>query len=237
MKHIASVSFGKDSLAMLYILKERNYKIDEIVFCDIQANENLSGIFEEHRKFIDSIIPTIEKFMGVPVTIIKADTTFEGQFYKKKGPRAKHPGTIYGFPMTICAWCNDRLKMKPLDKYFNSKGEHIRYLGLAYDEPKRINRLLDIEVAPLYQYKITEEEAKQICKKLGWLSPIYEHIERDGCWFCPKQSINSLRTIYNHYPQYWEILKQWQQDSPVPFKPNMSIFDLEEKFRKELRGN
>lgn len=35
MKYIASVSFGKDSLAMLLMLIEKNMKLDEVVFYDI----------------------------------------------------------------------------------------------------------------------------------------------------------------------------------------------------------
>ena len=34
MRHIASVSFGKDSLAMLLKLIELNYPLDEVVFYD-----------------------------------------------------------------------------------------------------------------------------------------------------------------------------------------------------------
>lgn len=34
MKHIASVSFGKDSLAMLLLILEKNMPLDEVVFYD-----------------------------------------------------------------------------------------------------------------------------------------------------------------------------------------------------------
>ncbi len=34
MKHIASVSFGKDSLAMLILIIEKGYPLDEVVFYD-----------------------------------------------------------------------------------------------------------------------------------------------------------------------------------------------------------
>ena len=34
MKYIASVSFGKDSLAMLLMLIEGQYKLDEVIFYD-----------------------------------------------------------------------------------------------------------------------------------------------------------------------------------------------------------
>lgn len=233
MKYIASVSFGKDSLAMLKIIKDKQLPLDEIVFCDIKANKQMSGLFPEQEQFINKMIPIIEKYMKVPIKVIRSEITFEEQFYTKKGKRAKVPNSIYGFPMTICAWCNDRLKMKPIDKYYKAQGEHIRYIGIAYDEPKRYARLEENEIAPLFDNKITEEMAFNICEQLDWVSPIYDNFKRDGCWFCPKQSIKSLKKIYLKYPDLWKILRQWQKDSPVPFKPNMTIFDLEKKFKEE----
>ena len=48
MKYYASVSFGKDSLAMLFMLIEKGYQLDEVVFYDtgmeFQAIYNLSLI-------------------------------------------------------------------------------------------------------------------------------------------------------------------------------------------------
>lgn len=234
MKYIASLSFGKDSMAMLIKILQnpQKYPLDEIVFCDVRANKELSGNFDIQEQFIIETIPRIEKMANVPVVVIKAHTTFDEQFFKVKGNKAKFPNTIYGFPMTLQAWCNDRLKMKPLDQYFKQQGEHIRYIGLAADEPRRLARLEKNEIAPLYEMGITEREAKQICKDYNLLSPIYKYFDRDGCWFCPKQSIKSLYTIYTLFPKYWEILKEYQKHSPVPFKPNLTIFDLEERFKK-----
>ena len=34
MKYYASVSFGKDSLAMLFMLIDKGYQLDEVVFYD-----------------------------------------------------------------------------------------------------------------------------------------------------------------------------------------------------------
>lgn len=34
MNYVASVSFGKDSLAMLLLLIENNYKLNEVIFYD-----------------------------------------------------------------------------------------------------------------------------------------------------------------------------------------------------------
>lgn len=41
MKYIASVSFGKDSLAMLLLLIEKKCPLDEVVFYDTGVNGNI----------------------------------------------------------------------------------------------------------------------------------------------------------------------------------------------------
>ena len=238
MKYIASCSFGKDSLAMLKIIKDnpQKYPLDEVVFCKVMASPTMSGNFPIQDEFIDKMIPIIEAKVSVPIKVITAKISFEEQFYKKK-TKGNHIGTIYGFPMTLKAWCNDRLKVKPLDEYYKSQGEHIRYIGIAYDEPKRHERLEQNEIALLFEEKITEEMAMQICIENDMRSPIYDYFKRDGCWFCPKQNLESLNTIYQKFPQLWSQLKDWQKHSPIPFKPNKTIFDLGARFMKAVQNN
>lgn len=190
----------------------------------------MSGCFPEQEAFINQVIPRLRTEFNVPVTTIEDALSFEERFYTIKRC-GKNIGSIYGFPYTIGAWCNDRLKMRPLERYFNAQGNHVRYIGIAYDEPNRYIRLKKNEIAPLYEEKITEDQAKSICIKHNLLSPIYEFFERDGCWFCPKQSLYSLRTIYDHFPALWEQLKRWQQDSPSTFNSRNSIIELDAKFK------
>ena len=52
MKYVASVSFGKDSLAMLLLLIENRYDIDEVIFYDaemeFQAIYDMRDIIKEY---------------------------------------------------------------------------------------------------------------------------------------------------------------------------------------------
>ncbi|HBF4255807.1 TPA: phosphoadenosine phosphosulfate reductase family protein, partial [Clostridioides difficile] len=122
MKYIASFSGGKDSAAMLLLILEKGLKLDEIVFID-------TGL--EFKEIYD-IIDDFEKRINFKITRIKAEKTFEEYFYtvNKQG---KRKGQIWGFPYTLGAWCNSRLKLAPANKYFNSIGEHKRYIGIAFD--------------------------------------------------------------------------------------------------------
>ena len=55
MKHIASVSFGKDSLAMLLCLIEKKYPLDIVLFY------NTGMEFEAIYRIRDKIVPVLEE--------------------------------------------------------------------------------------------------------------------------------------------------------------------------------
>lgn len=232
MKYIASCSFGKDSLCMLIKIKELNMPLDEVIFCDIKFDNNISGEMPLMAHFIPKAEKILKEKYDITVKHLSYEKTFIEQFYtvKQKGNRK---GQIYGFPFTIGAWCNARLKINPINKYIKSiQDDVIQYVGIAYDEPERYERLNhDTHIAPLYDLKITEQEAFEICKQNDLLSPIYQSSFRGGCWFCPKQRISQLKYLYETYPELWNKLKEIEKDSPTTFKPNYTIQKLENKFK------
>lgn len=232
MKYIASLSFGKDSLAMLIKIKELGLPLDEVIYCDIRFDENLSGEMPLMAEFIPKAEKILKDKFDIEVKHLRG-VTFKEQFYKIK-QRGKHIGDNYGFPYTIGAWCNDRLKIYPIKKYLNSfKEPIIQYVGIAYDEPERYEKLNhETHIAPLYDLKITEKEAMEICKQYGLLSPIYEQSFRGGCWFCVKQRLSQLRNLYENYPELWNKLKELEKDSFNTFRPKQTLEQIERKFKK-----
>lgn len=232
MKYVASCSFGKDSLAMLIKIKELGMPLDEVIYVDIRFDENISGETPEMASFIEKAEKILKEKFDIEVKHLKG-VTFKEQFYKVK-QRGKHIGDNYGFPYTIGAWCNDRLKMQPIKEYLREqKEEVIQYVGIAYDEPKRYERLNhETHKAPLYDLKITEKEAMEICEKYDLVSPIYKTSFRGGCWFCPKQRIGQLKWLYQEHNDLWNILKDMEKDSFNTFRPNATLEELEERFRK-----
>ena len=233
MKYVASCSFGKDSLAMLIKIKELGLPLDEVIYVDIMFDNNISGETPEMASFISKAEKILKEKFNIEVTHLKG-ITFKEQFYKVK-QRGKHIGDNYGFPYTIGAWCNNRLKIVPITKYLRSQKEDvIQYVGIAYDEPKRYERLNhDTHIAPLYDLKITEKEAMEICKKYDLVSPIYKTSFRGGCWFCPKQRLSQLKWLYKEHNDLWNILKDMEKDSFNTFRPNTTLKDLEERFKEE----
>ena len=120
MKHIVSFSGGKDSTAMLLRMIDEGWQIDEIVMIDIMATRELGGEFPEIYEYVKKVSDYCEEKIGIPITIVKhpKGLSFEDYFYKVK-EKGKNKGQIYGFPYTLGAWCNSRLKMIPIDEYFN----------------------------------------------------------------------------------------------------------------------
>lgn len=232
IKHIVSFSGGKDSTAMLLKMIENNMPIDEVVYCKIMATPTIGAEYPEMYKYLDRIDEYLMKSIGKKLTRIEPKISFEEQFYTIK-QRNKHKGEIYGFPYTISSWCNDRLKMKALNKYFKQQGEHIRYIGIAYDEPKRLAKLQENARAPLAEWKMTEKDCLEFLKERNLLNPLYEKFNRLGCWFCPKQRLKSLRILRRDYPELWNMLLKWQLDSEVKFKPNYTVQQLDERFENE----
>ena len=52
LKHIASCSFGKDSLATILLALEHGEPLDEAVYCEVMFDKTISGEVPEHRDFI-----------------------------------------------------------------------------------------------------------------------------------------------------------------------------------------
>lgn len=233
MKYVASLSFGKDSMAMLIKIKELGLPLDEVIYVDIMFDDDTSGETPEMASFITKAEKILKEKFNIEVTHLRG-VTFKEQFYKVK-QRGKHIGDNYGFPYTIGAWCNDRLKMQPIKEYMRKqKDQIIQYVGIAYDEPERYERLNhETHIAPLYDLKITEKEAMEICEKYDLLSPIYKTSFRGGCWFCPKQRLSQLKWLYQEHNDLWNILRDMEKDSFNTFKPNTTLKDLEERFKND----
>ena len=233
MKYVASLSFGKDSMAMLIKIKELGLPLDEVIYVDIMFDDDTSGETPEMASFITKAEKILKEKFNVEVTHLRG-VTFKEQFYKVK-QRGKHIGDNYGFPYTIGAWCNDRLKMQPIKEYMRKQtDEIIQYVGIAYDEPERYERLNhETHIAPLYDLKITEKEAMEICRKYDLLSPIYKTSFRGGCWFCPKQRLSQLKWLYQEHNDLWNTLRDMEKDSFNTFRPNTTLKDLEERFKND----
>lgn len=114
----------------------------------------------------------------------------------------------------------------------------VQYLGIAADEPERIERHTKPGfVLPLVKIGWTEADCRKWCEENDLLSPIYTTASRGGCWFCHNQSVDQLRLLRKTYPDLWALLLKWDKDSPTTFHADgHTVHDFDRRFRAEDWG-
>lgn len=218
--NIFNLSFGKDSMATLLLAIEQGIPIDHVMYCDIRFSDEISGEHPLMAEWIPKAERILKERFGITVEHAFSRTYID-EFYRiTKNGKGERNGKIRGFPYLIGAWCNQRLKLDAINKYlnqFNGCGVITQFVGIAYDEPKRWERMKAKENSRkkyrsiLVERKLTEQEAFQICERYGLLSPIYKSndgIYRGGCWFCPKQCNADLYSLWKNYPKLWEEIEK-----------------------------
>lgn len=236
--NIFNLSFGKDSMATLILAAEQGIPIDRVMYCEIKFNDEISAEHPVMAEWIPKAEERLKQLFGVTVDHAYSGVSFWEQFYKviQKG---KYTGCLYGFPLTLKPWCNDRLKLKAANKYLLRFEDITQFLGIAYDEPVRWERMLKKETdkrkyrSLLYEQKLTEQDTFEICKKYDLLSPMYsvDGIFRGGCWFCVKQCLADLYSLWKNYPELYEKLLEMEPYSHNTFNPNgVTLESLAERF-------
>ena len=122
---------------------------------------------------------------------------------------------------------------------FSDRLSEIDYIGIASDEPLRIERYKDNPkyIMPLVDIGWDEAYCRKWCEENDLLSPIYTTATRGGCWFCHNQGIDQLRLLRKNYPDLWALLMKWDLDSPVTFKADgHTVHDMDERFYLEELG-
>jgi hypothetical protein len=238
--HVACISYGKDSLKMLDVIKTRELPLDRIITVDVWATDTILAEFPEVTAFKKRMDVYIKKKYGIEVEHLYAKypdgskVTYENCFYRIY-ESGKNAGTMWGFPIFNAPWCNSQLKTSAMRGVIK-KGD-IEYVGIAYDEKKRHKIISKTKIAPLVDFQIDEGLCGLHCMYEGILSPSYETSFRDGCWFCHNQGVGQLRHLRRKYPEYWEILLKWDADSPLTFKADgHTVHDYDRRFEQEDLG-
>lgn len=237
MPHIASCSFGKDSMATIILALEKSELLDGVLYCEVMFTKEISGEIPEHRDFIyNTAIPWIEK-QGVPVHVVKTEYTFLDCFFHKL-TRSRLPervGKFSGMPMPGGCMINNYCKVKTIKEYRkkNFAEDMIQYIGIAADEPKRLKRLTGNNISLLDKYGVTEKMAEEICRSHGLLSPIYKFAKRNGCWFCPNSRKIELRHLRETHKELWDLLL-WLEKAPNKiertFNRHEYLWEIEQGF-------
>lgn len=205
---------------------EHGMSIDEIVFQDTGYE------FPEMYEHLDAV----ERYIGLPITRLKADRGFEYWLAHHVKTKGKHKGKQgYGWPDFRNRWCTDRLKQKVMRGYIQP-GD-IEYHGIAYDEQHRCdkNRGRDIRY-PLVEWEMTEADCLKYCYERGFhWGGLYEQRRRVSCFLCPLQSIGELRMIYHNNPALWAEMERLDALSWRKYQPDRTLTQIKGKFESELK--
>ena len=186
-KYIASFSGGKDSTATIILEHERGDPLDLIIFSEVMFDENTSGELPEHIDFVKNKCIPLFASWGYETKILHAKMNYMDIFMREptRGKRAGM-GLKTGFPMAGKCQINRSIKVQPIKDFLKNMDpeEYMQYLGIAIDEPKRLERLRGTNrISLLEKYGYTEKMALELCKKYDLLSPIYDFAPRGAAGF------------------------------------------------------
>lgn len=207
----ASVSFGKDSLAMLLRMIDENWELDKVLFFD--TGMEFQAIYNIRDK--------VEKMLvakGIEFNVLRPKVPFLYSMLEKDVVSKKngsHKG--YGWCGGVTRWGTTE-KLKALD---NVECDTM-YIGIAKDEPKRLQRLQGTnKFSPLEFWGMTEQDCLDYCRQKGfdWNEDgvdLYTILDRVSCWCCSNKNKKELTNIKKHLPKYWAKIQDLQSKISKP---------------------
>lgn len=235
LNYVASLSCGKDSLAMVLKLIEENKPLTHCVMFDTGMEfDSIYNNLEKLRMILDN--------HNIHLEVIKPETHWLEDMLLKvvcKGKENEHYG--YEWCGGVCRWRTTD-KIKAINKYLNSLGNYVQYIGIASDEINRIKNENN-KMYPLVEWGMSEKDCLNYCYSKGfdWDEngvELYDILDRVSCWCCSNKNLKELKNIYLYLPDYWYKLKALQSRIDRPFRRDgKTIFDLEERFINEVSMN
>ena len=198
VRHILSLSGGKDSTALAIYLRDRIPEL-EYVFCDTE--KELDETYE--------YLSRLEAYLNRPIVYLKHDGKgFDELLQMRRG----------FLPSPKARWCTEYLKIKPFEKYV---GDDLcyNYVGIRADEPHRkgyISTKPNIIVRyPFVEDGITKQDVVRILEESGLGLPVYyEWRSRSGCYFCFFQQRIEWVGLLERHPELYEQAMRYEREDP-----------------------
>lgn len=230
---------------MVLRILEENLPLDEVIFFDtgmefdsIYHNRDRMKRLLAERKILFSELSSKNHFLFDMFV----------RPVKYRNPETKQYPIHYGYE-----WCGGRgirwgtsgklsAIMNHYKEYYQNE-EITEYIGIAADEPERINdnyKKIIIKVYPLVDWRMTENDCLTYCYDHGWDwnengVELYSVLDRVSCWCCQNKNLRELKNIYMYLPEYWQRLRGLQSRIDIPMKgEGKSVFQLEDRFKKEI---
>lgn len=194
VRHILSLSGGKDSAALAIYMRDRVPEM-EYIFSD--TRKELPETYE--------YLERISSYLGKEVTRLNADVGFD-HWYEMYG------GMI---PSNHRRWCTRALKLKPFEKHCGDE-QVVNYVGLRADEDRSGYISHKPNIKPVYPFKedgLILRDIEEILRSSGVGMPPYTKWgrTRSGCYFCfYQQKIEWVRLKETH-PDLYDKAKAYEK--------------------------
>ena len=203
-KEMASISGGKDSIAMALRLWELGYTFTIVsVFTEFE----FPAIKQQVYKLID--------LTGLPYIILETPKGTWDKWFYGKITKGKLKGQIRGVRFALNkklpnCWYKREAKDK-LFKEINRKFDII-YVGIRYDERSRARKKSKFKY-PLVEWKWTKKEVKKYLKEKGFWIKEYDIFPHTGCFLCPYQTKKAWLNLKTYYPELFRIALKYHYDN------------------------
>jgi len=197
VRHILSLSGGKDSTALAIYMRDRIPQL-EYVFCDTE--KELPETYEYLQR--------LQVYLGKPIEYLRHNGRgFDKLLVARRG----------FLPSPQVRWCTEYLKIKPFEKFVDNDRCQM-YIGIRADESHRkgyISTKPNITACyPFIDDSIRKEDVFRILEDSGLgLPSYYDWRSRSGCYFCFfQQLIEWVGLLENHPDLYLEAIKYERED-------------------------
>lgn len=216
IRHIVSVSGGKDSTALALYMVEKYPEIPtEYVFCDTDCElpETLEYL-EKLEALLGKTIRRLNALDLLKVTRKPGRNAFDIWLKEYYGDYLPNPRS---------RWCTRKLKIEPFEAYVGDD-QAFSYIGIRADEDrdgyqgKRPPVISDEpNIMPVYPFKddgLGIADVRQILGESGLgLPQYYEWRTRSGCYFCFYQQIGEWQRLKANHPELFEAARRYEKMS------------------------
>lgn len=210
----ASVSFGKDSTAMVLRMVEEKMPLDAVVFYDTGME------FDAVYRVRDAVVPVLEAH-GVRYVELHPKRPFLYDMLERPVCHTDRPMTHgYGWCGGVCRW-GTSAKTAAIDSWRRKNGVKGSSVGIAADEVRRPRRK---EFSyPLIEWGMSEADCLRYCTDRGirWVQDgvdLYSVLDRCSCWCCRNKNKRELRAIRDNLPSVWRRLVELEERIGEPMK-------------------
>ena len=194
LRHILSLSGGKDSAALAIYMRDRVPDM-EYIFHD--TDKELPETYD--------YLARLEAILGKPVTKTSSTDTFD------------HWLAVYGgmLPSNHRRWCTRMLKLKPFEAYVGD-GPVVNYVGLRADEKRTGYVSTKPNILPVYPFQddgLVRSDIINILQDSGLGLPPYMAWgrSRSGCYFCFYQQKIEWVRLREVHPDLFEKAKEYEE--------------------------